>query len=313
MRMLKFLGAVALVLLVVAGFAVATSWAPDRPVASLKARWALPPSQFIRVGGMDVHLRDEGPREDPLPIVLVHGTSASLHTWDGWVDALKQRHRVIRIDLPGFGLTGPSPDGDYSLPAYARFMVQVMDRLNLQRVVLAGNSLGGAVAWKTAVDHPSRVVRLVLVDSAGYPREAQSIPLGFRIAHMPALAPLMRNVLPRRLVESSVRNVYGDPGKVTPELIDRYFELTLREGNREALSARLQAGNEAFTAQIAQITQPTLVLWGAQDRLIPPAQAQYFARDIQGSQVQVFEGLGHVPHEEDPARTVAVVQAFLGK
>lgn len=190
--------------------------------------------------------------------------------------------------------------------------MQVLDRLNLQRAVLAGNSLGGAVAWKTAVDHPSRVVKLVLVDAAGYPMEAQSVPLGFRIAHIPALAPLMRNVLPRHLVESSVRNVYANPAKVTPELVDRYFELTLREGNREALSARLQAGNEAFTAQIAQIKQPTLVLWGAQDRLIPPSQAQYFARDIQGSQVQVFEGLGHVPHEEDPARTVAAVQAFLG-
>lgn len=312
MRMLKFLGVVAVVLLVAGGLAVAASWAPDRPVASLKARWAAAPSQFVRIGGMDVHLRDEGPREDPLPIVLVHGTSASLHTWDGWVEALKGKHRVIRVDLPGFGLTGPSPDGDYSLPAYSRFIVQVLDRLNLQRAVLAGNSLGGAVAWKTAVDHPSRVVKLVLVDAAGYPMEAQSVPLGFRIAHIPALAPLMRNVLPRRLVESSVRNVYADPAKVTPELVDRYFELTLREGNREALSARLQAGNEAFTAQIAQIKQPTLVLWGAQDRLIPPSQAQYFARDIQGSQVQVFEGLGHVPHEEDPARTVAAVQAFLG-
>ena len=153
----------------------------------------------------------------------------------------------------------------------------------------------------------------MLVDAAGYPMEAQAIPLGFRLANMPVLAPLLRNVLPRRLVESSVRNVYADPDKVTPALIDRYFELTLREGNRQALSDRLQAGNEAFTAQIAQIKQPTLVLWGAQDRLIPPAQAQYFARDIKGSQVQVFEGLGHVPHEEDPARTVAAVLAFLGQ
>ena len=105
MRMLKFLGVVAVVLLVAGGLAVTASWAPDRPVASLKARWAAAPSQFVRIGGMDVHLRDEGPREDPLPIVLVHGTSASLHTWDGWVAALKDQRRVIRVDLPGFGLT----------------------------------------------------------------------------------------------------------------------------------------------------------------------------------------------------------------
>ncbi|MDM7942080.1 MAG: alpha/beta fold hydrolase [Hydrogenophaga sp.] len=313
MRIRKFFGLAVLALLGLAGVWVATNWAPDRPVASLKARWAPAPSQFVPIAGMDVHLRDEGPRDDPLPIVLVHGTSASLHTWDGWVEALAGQHRVIRVDLPGFGLTGPSPDGDYSLPAYARFIVQVMDQLGVQQAVLAGNSLGGAVAWKTAVDHPARVGKLVLVDAAGYPMAAQSIPLGFRLASMPALAPLLRNVLPRGLVASSVRNVYADPDKVTPALIDRYLELSLREGNREALRARLQAGNEAFTAQIAQIRQPTLVLWGAQDRLIPPSQAQHFARDIQGSQVQVFEGLGHVPHEEDPARTVAAVQAFLGQ
>ena len=313
MRILKLLGGAALLLVVLAGIGMAVSWAPDRPVDSLKARWAPPPSQFIRLGGMNVHLRDEGPRDDPRPIVLVHGTSASLHTWDGWTDALKARRRVIRVDLPGFGLTGPSPSGDYSLPAYVRFIVQVMDRLGVQQAVLAGNSLGGAVAWKMAVDQPERVSQLVLVDAAGYPLEAQSVPWGFRIARTPALASLMHNLLPRGLIESSVRNVYGDPDKVTPELIDRYFELTLRQGNREALSARLEAGNERFTEQIRQVTQPTLVLWGAQDRLIPPAQAQYFARDIAGSQVQVFDGLGHVPHEEDPARTVAAVQAFLGR
>jgi len=312
MKALKIFGAALLLLLVVLGTVVATAWAPDRPVASLKARWATAPSQFIRIDGMDVHIRDEGPRDDPQPILLVHGTSASLHTWDGWAQALKTRHRVIRFDLPGFGLTGPSPSGDYTLAAYSRFVVDVLEKLGIKQAILAGNSLGGAVAWKTAVDYPDRVSKLILVDSAGYPYEPESIPIGFRLAQIRALAPLLQRLLPRSLIESSVRNVYADPSKVTPELVDRYYELTLREGNRKALGDRFKAGNERFSSQIKQVKQPALVLWGAQDRLIPVAQAQLFAKDIAGSQLQVFDGLGHVPHEEDPARTVAAARAFLG-
>lgn len=303
----------ALALLLFAGAVlVALNWAPDRPVETLKTRWAPPPSQFVQVEGMWVHLRDEGPRDDPQPIVLIHGTSASLHTWHGWAAALRSSRRVIRFDLPAFGLTGPAPDGDYALERYARFVVAVMDRLQVKQAVLAGNSLGGGVAWKTAVDYPARVSALVLVDSAGYPFASESVPLGFRLARLPFLAPLLRNVLPRRVIESSVRNVYGDPSRVTPRVVDRYYELTLREGNRDALVQRFQVmRKEDLSAQIPRVRQPTLILWGAQDRLIPPAQAERFHRDIPGSRVQVFEGLGHVPHEEDPARTVAAVQAFL--
>ncbi|MEJ8846825.1 alpha/beta hydrolase [Variovorax rhizosphaerae] len=293
--------------------AFASPWAPDRPVDSLKARWAQPPSQFLEVEGMQVHVRDEGPRDDPMPIVLVHGTSASLHTWDGWVDALKSRHRVVRMDLPGFGLTGPAPDGDYTMPRYARFVVAVMDKLAIRQAVVGGNSLGGAVAWKTAVDYPDRVSKLVLVDAAGYPFKSESVPLGFRLARLPFMAPLMRNLLPRGMIESSVRSVYGDPARVTPELVDRYYEITLREGNRQALVERFKVvQTEDFSAQIPQIKQPTLILWGALDRLVPPSNAALFERDIAGSRSQVFDGLGHVPQEEDAARTVVPVQAFLG-
>ena len=143
--------------------------------------------------------------------------------------------------------------------------------------------------------------------------EAQSVPLGFRIAHIPALAPLMRNVLPRRLVESSVRNVYADPAKVTPELVDRYFELTLREGNRASLTKRFQyrSSDAALAGEISQLRQPTLILWGSEDRLIPPEHGQGFNKDIAGSQLQIFDGLGHVPHEEDPKATVQAVVKFL--
>ncbi len=309
---MKIVGWLLLAVVLLAAGGLATSWAPDRDVESLKARWASAPSQFVDIMGMSVHVRDEGPRDDAEPIVLLHGTSASLHTWDGWTDALKGQHRVIRMDLPGFGLTGPMPDGNYRLTRYSEFVIALMDRLGVQKAVLAGNSFGGNLAWKVAVDHPQRVSKLVLVDAAGYPYDAQSVPIGFKIAQIPALKPLMQNTLPRSMIDSSVRNVYGDPSKVTDELVDRYYELTLRAGNRAALGERFsQSPGGEFAQQIPSITQPTLILWGGQDRLIPPNNAEKFKQDIQGSRVVMFDTLGHVPHEEDPAATVAAVQAFL--
>ena len=311
--LLRALAWIAAAIALAAAGLVAFSWAPDRPVADLAPRWATPPSVFLEVDGLRVHLRDEGPRDDPSPLVLLHGTSASLHTWDGWAAALGPRRRVIRFDLPGFGLTGPFPDADYRPERYLRFMRALLDRLGVARCVLAGNSFGGQVAWMTALDQPQRVEKLILVDAAGYPFRSASVPLGFRLARVPVLNRLMSVVLPRALVAASVRNVYGDPAKVTPALVDRYYEITLREGNRDALVrrfAQFPSGPEA--ARIAELRLPTLILWGGRDRLIPPADAERFHRDIAGSTVALFPALGHVPHEEDPSGTAAAVSAFLG-
>ncbi|MBI2748145.1 MAG: alpha/beta fold hydrolase [Burkholderiales bacterium] len=312
---MKLILRIAGVLLIACGvFLVAglvATWAPDRSVAQLSARWAPPPSQFIAVNGMQVHLRDEGLRNDPVPIVLLHGTSASLHTWDGWVEALKDQRRVIRFDLPAFGLTGPDPHDDYSIAAYVRLVAGVVDALGVQRFVLAGNSLGGQIAWGAALAMPKRVQQLVLVDAGGYAFVPTSVPIGFRIARTPVLRDLMTHVLPRGTVNSSVRNVYGDPGKVTRELVDRYYELTLRARNRQALAHRMDQRMSGDSASIRQLKLPTLILWGGQDRLIPPDNAKRFAADIAGARLVMFDALGHVPHEEDPAATVAAVKAFL--
>jgi pimeloyl-ACP methyl ester carboxylesterase len=305
------LGLAALLLLLTA-LLVAVAWAPDQPLSALTARRAPPPSTFINVNGLQVHLRDEGPRDDPVPIVLIHGTSASLHTWEGWVSVLKQQHRVISMDLPGFGLTGPNAQDDYRSQTYVRFMLALLDQLAVKRCVLAGNSLGGDIAWQVAAAAPQRVARLILVDSAGYPLLPESIPLAFQIARTPVLNKLMQVLLTRQIVEDSVRDVYGVPERVTPALVDRYVALSLRAGNRRALAVRMAQttfGDRA--ADIANVKLPTLILWGRRDHLIPLSHASRFQHDIAGSELVVFDDLGHVPHEEDPARTVAVVQAFL--
>ena len=313
-RMLKIVRNLLLSLVALLVIGVVAVWAPDRSVEDLTARWAQQPSQFVAIDGMSVHLRDEGPRGDPEPIILLHGTGASLHTWDAWAEALKSKHRVIRVDLPGFGLTGPTKDGNYQMPAYTHFMNSVMDTLQIKRAILAGSSFGGDVSWQTAVAYPDRVSRLILVDSSGYATTAASVPIAFKLAQMPLLSRLLSNILPRSVVESSVRNVYADPAKVTPELVDRYYELALRAGNRKAITERFAQNKPGQNeSAVKQVKVPTLILWGGLDRLITPDNAEKFHRDIAGSQLIVFEKLGHVGHEEDPAATVAAVQAFLGQ
>lgn len=309
-RLLRIVG----VLLMLSAVALSLSRAPDRPVESLIARWGLPPSQFLDVGGQLVHVRDVGPRADPEPLVLLHGTSSSLHTWDGWVQGLQARHRVITLDLPGFGLTGPRADADYRGDADARFVLAVLDALDVPRCVLGGNSLGGEIAWRVATLAPQRVTKLVLVDAAGLPADGASVPLGWRLARVPGLNRLLQWVLPRALVVQGLVQAWGDPAGITDELVDRHFELTLRDGNRRALVQRLQQRAPGADAErIASVQQPTLLLWGAEDRMIPPAAAHEFQRRIAGSELQVFDGLGHLPHEEDPSRTLAALQAFLAR
>lgn len=309
-------------LLMASALALALSRAPDRSVQSLVARWAPPPSVFIDLHGQLVHLRDEGPRDDAAPLVLLHGTSASLHTWEGWSAALRAQRRVITFDLPGFGLTGPF-SGRYAGWAYsgdelARFVLELLDELKVTRFVIGGNSLGGELAWRVASLAPARVQQLVLVDAAGYELQPESVPIGFRLANVPGINRTFEWLLPRGLVEASVREVYGNANKVTPALVDRYFEITLREGNRRALVQRFQAqaaDQQSVASNIARIRAlkvPTLLIWGARDRLIPPAIGRRFQADITGSQLAVLQGLGHVPQEEDPGASVAPVKAFIG-
>ncbi len=304
-----FLG-VAGILIAAVLFFMSAMWASDRPVETLKARWAPPPSSFVSLQGMQVHLRDEGPREDPTPIVLLHGTSASLHTWEGWASVLRDKHRVIRFDLPGFGLTGPHPEGRYDAKAYTAFVSGMLDQLGIQSCVVAGNSLGGYIAWKTAIAD-SRVRKLVLVDAGGYPNPNAQMPLGLKLAKTPVLNWFVPHLLPRSVIEKSLRNVYADPNKVSSELIDRYYELALREGNRTALVKRFEQAKYDGVEEIPRIAIPTLILWGAHDRLIAPEFASRFQHDIKNSQLIMFDSLGHVPQEEDPRVTVAPVRTFV--
>jgi pimeloyl-ACP methyl ester carboxylesterase len=309
---LQIIAGIAAVLTLLIGVFIVATWAPELTVAELQGRWAPPPSVFVDVLGVKVHLRDEGPRDDKTPIVLLHGMGSSLHAWEGWAEALRNERRVIRFDLAGFGLTGPSPDGIYGGENDMRLLIAVLDKLGVERCVLGGNSLGGSVSLRTALEHPSRVEKLILVDAGGYQSAPASEPIGFALLRMPGIRWLLQNTLPRFLVAQGFRNVFGDPQRVTPEMVERSVALTQREGNRRAILERFQQRRPGTLAdRIPQLKLPTLIVWGGRDRLIPVAVAQRLHRDIAGSTLVIFDDLGHAPEEEDPARTVTAVKQFL--
>lgn len=312
MVILKYSLYLVLFVIVFLGVYLYANIAYDKSVEELSKRWATEPSKFLSVAGMNIHYRDEGPKSDKEPIVLIHGTSASLHTWDGWVEVLKEQRRVIRFDLPAFGLTGPDPQNNYSIERYAEVVIAVLDALKIDKSVLAGNSLGGYIAWATAVFHPDRVSKLILVDASGYPYDPESVPLAFKLTQNPLASRLLKNVLPKSMVEKSVKNVYGNPDLVTDELVNRYYELSLREGNRSALKTRFeQTLPGALMGKIGTINVPTLLIWGRKDKLIPLKFGKRFKQEIVNSQLIVFDDLGHVPHEENPQKTVLAVLNFL--
>lgn len=311
---LKLAVFVTLALVAVLSVLIAFNWKSDRSVAELAPRWAQPPSQFVSIAGMQVHVRDDGPRDDPAPIVLLHGVAGNLYHWQGWADLLKAQRRVIRFDLPGFGLTRPAPNGDYSVSAYVHFMRAALDALGVKRCVLAGNSFGGLVGCQTALAEPERVQRLILVCAAGYEFKPDSVPLSLRLALAPGVSRLVARLRSRALIESSARNLFGDSKRVTQEFVSLQYEIGLREGNRRALSEflRQQRLHGMPASRICELKLPTLILWGACDGLVPIEFAERFHRDIAGSRLVVFDDLGHLPQEEDPARTVAELQRFLG-
>lgn len=284
----------------------------DRSVDELKPIYAGGPSDFVEIMGMEVHYRDEGNPLDSVPVVLIHGTGSSLHTFDAWTAALKEDRRVVRMDLPGFGLTGPFPDRNYSMEQYVDFVAEFLAARGIQRCILGGNSLGGQVAWNFTLEHPDRIAKLILIDAAGYPLKSTSVPLAFRIARTPLLKNILTFITPRFVVASSVKNVYADKSKVTEALIDRYFDLSLRSGNRQALVDRMQMPfDSSMVEQIKTIDQPTLILWGAQDGLIPLESAYRFQKDLPNDTLVVLENSGHVPMEEDPEESLAGVLGFI--
>jgi pimeloyl-ACP methyl ester carboxylesterase len=283
----------------------------DRPVEELIPLYANKDSKFMDILGMKVHYRDEGVATDTLPLILLHGMSSSLNTWDSVVIALKPHKRVISLDLPGFALTGPSPENAYNFPYYSKFIDSFTTRLKIKRFILVGNSMGGAISWNYALHNPSGLAKMVLVDAAGYPKKGESGSLGFTIASTPVINNLMLYVTPKALVRKSLETVYFDQSRVTDEQVERFHDVAIREGNREAALQIFKGSFKGDPKQIKTIKTPTLILWGDHDNLIGVNNVENFLKDIQGSKAEVYKNVGHVPMEEVPGKVASSILGFV--
>jgi pimeloyl-ACP methyl ester carboxylesterase len=313
-RFLKWLMVILFVALV-GGFAV--GYTPDTDAAAMKAKYGGGASHFVDLGnGITAHVRDQGKR-DGRALVLIHGSNASLHTWEPWIKHLGSAYRIITLDLPGHGLTGANPTGDYDYPAFVDVVDRVMAKLGVAHAVIGGNSMGGGVTWMYALAHPEKVDGLILVDAAGAPEwQAKKIPIGFRLARMPVINNLLLYITPRSVFESSLHGSVSVQSIVTPEAIDRYWELNRYPGNRAGTLARfalVHNNHPATKAQLATIKAPTLILWGEEDSLIPVRSAKWFADSIPGATAILYPRVGHLPMEETPERSAADVLAWLSK
>lgn len=281
---------------------------PDKSVEELSKIYTDAESEWVEINGMNVHYKKEGSGPS---VVLIHGTGASLHTWDGWTKRLDDSMTVYRMDLPAFGLTGPEPNGDYTIEMYVDFVDAFAQTLGIDSFVIGGNSLGGGIAWAYTVDHPKKVTKLLLLDSAGYPHEGDSDALAFKIASNPVLRPLMKHITPKSFIAKNLEQVYGDDTKITEELITRYHDMTLREGNRQAFIDRVHTEHKDRSDRIKEIQCPTLIMWGSEDTWTAVEDASKFDRDIINSKLIMYDGVGHVPMEEIPALTVKDAMKFL--
>lgn len=281
------------------------------PIDELKAKYTNENSKFLTIEGVTVHYRDEG--KGPV-IILLHGVCASLHTWDGWVNELKSNYRLIRIDNPGFGLTGPLANSLYTPENYVEMFNKFVNALGIEKFSIAANSLGGYISWNYCLKYPKKVEKLILIDSVGF---KQDMPWLLNFAVNPIIRPFSRIMIPKFFINKALNEVYGDPSKIKNETRTRYFELAMREGNKSAwvdifLQMKKYSQMETLHNGLKDISCPVLIMWGTKDRWIPYEEIfPLWKKELPNAKFIVYEGVGHIPMEEIPEQSARDAHLFL--
>ncbi len=310
------------ILLAIAGLVL---FETDIPAAEVDARYSNAESQFLALSDNGrVHFRDQG-NANGQPLVLVHGSNSSLHTWEPWVELLGDTYRVVSLDLPGHGLTGRTPADDYSTETFVSVVKALTEHLNLEQFVLGGNSMGGGVTWRYTLAYPDDVSAMILVDASGLPtwrettaqtaddKEEREAPLAFSLLRKPWFQGIARYIDPYFLVAQGLKASHFDPEFVDDELIARYYDLSMREGTRDATLKRFSSwrGGTVPDWNLSNLNHPTLILWGEYDAVIPVRVGEQFLQALPNAELMVYPDVGHIPMEEVPAQSAADVRAFL--
>ncbi|MBX9664174.1 alpha/beta hydrolase [Novosphingobium sp.] len=280
-------------------------YAPEKPRAALEAAY---PGEYRTVLGLRLRYRDTGPRNVPA-LILLHGFGSSLDTWEPWANALSAKYRVIRLDLPGFGLTGADPTGDYSDARTLAVLAGMMDQLGLPKATFIGNSLGGRFAWEFAAAYPQRIDKLVLISPDGFASP------GFEYGKPPEV-PFVMNLMPwvgpRSLIRANLAPAWAHPDALPDAVLERYRDMLLAPGVRQAILDRTHQTVLSDPApRLRRINAPTLLVWGEQDGMIPLQNAQDYLRLLPNARLVRLPGMGHVPFEESPAAALPPVERFL--
>jgi pimeloyl-ACP methyl ester carboxylesterase len=311
MKFLRLLGYGLLVLMLALSIGVAFAmWKyQDIPAEQLEAKYAGPASRFINIEGVRIHYRDEG--KGPT-VVLIHANFASLLGWDPWVEALQDSYRVVRLDLTSHGLTGPDPTGDYSPERTLEVVEKFIDAMGLDQFSIGGTSMGGTVAIHYTHRHPERIDKLILLSPGSLEgKERKSGPRG----EVPDAAYVLKYIMPRALPKYMLRSGFGDESKLTDELVDRWYDMWRREGNREAQLDRLQQYKPGDIEDIIrELEAPTLLMWGEANTTAKFEQAAHFRElleNVESLQFVSYPGVGHMAVQEAGEETGRDVRAFL--
>lgn len=316
--MVKWLKYVAGVVLLITALLIYKGWASDIPHDELAAKYATGASDFVELpSGARAHYRMQGNRSGQ-PILLLHGSNASLHTWEPWVTELSDQFFLVTVDLPGHGLTGPVPSDDYTYEGMVSFVREFVEATDLQEFALGGNSMGGGVTLAYAKAYPEDLTHMILVDAAGtrLPASASDkvdYPLAFDLAGRWYTDWIIENVTPRSLAAEGLRKSVSVTSIITEDMIDRYWELVRHPGNRRATGLRFAwyRARGSRNLQVNDIETPTLVIWGDEDKLIPLEAGVALNERLPNSQIMIFERVGHLPMEEVAQESAAAVRSFL--
>jgi pimeloyl-ACP methyl ester carboxylesterase len=267
-------------------------------------------SKFAEINGVRLHYQEKG---EGTPLVLIHGYTSLHYTWNKVFEPLSKKFRVISVDLKGFGFSA-KPDGDYTRREQAVLVRGLLDHLKIEKAWLAGSSMGGEVSLNVALQEPKRVEGLILIGSAGVKFEARSRSSAdsFKI---PFLGRVFASLL--LLSEDAVRNglkrSYFDDSKITAKDVRLYhIPLTSNNGQRAAARAIQQWGLHPVENELGKINVPALIVWGAEDRVVPLEAGQKMNSLIENSELKVYENIGHLPQEESPQRVVEDIFEFTG-
>ena len=306
---LKALKIIALAFIAFILLAALYLWTPDKSKAELEKIYGSPQSAYVSALGVNLHYQDTGPSKNAIPILFLHGFGASLQTWDTWAQALSEDYRVISVDLPGFGLTGEDPSGIYTDQRSVEVLEAFLKELNIPKVVLVGNSMGGKFAWQFAARYPNQVSKLVLISPDGY--ASPGIEYGKK-TEVPAIADLYRYFFSRMFLVMNLKPAYANPNTLNDALVNRYYDLMLAPGVRGAILGRMQQTVlQDPVPSLSSIQVPTLLIWGEKDAFIPIRNSNDYLKVMPNAKRVSLPNIGHLPQEEQPSIGLQVLKDFL--